>query len=128
MRRCISRVSVSSRPTWSYRVLSRSTRTRSRRNERAIKQLDNTELLSLIQGSNKEAATGPDNEFKQTLPQDRDGHSQSPPLTLSPLAEPRLVAARARYREGKPPPSKERSPFQLKLEKNPYGTFPYSSC
>ena len=53
---------------------------------------------------------------------------QSPSLTahlpLSPLLDPKLIAARERYRTPKPAPSGELSPFSKKLQSNPFGTKP----
>ena len=42
-------------------------------------------------------------------------------LPLSPLMHPQLLAARRRYTEAKPPPSKKLTDFQSLLDKNPYG-------
>lgn len=42
-------------------------------------------------------------------------------LPLSPLIDPKLQAARNRYKARKPEPSREPSEFQKKLAKNPYG-------
>ena len=42
-------------------------------------------------------------------------------LPLSPLMDPRLIAARERYRTPKPAPSGELSAFSKKLQDNPYG-------
>ena len=43
-------------------------------------------------------------------------------LPLSPLMDPKLIAARERYRTPKPAPSPDRSAFSQKLRNNPYGT------
>lgn len=50
-----------------------------------------------------------------------------PPLPLSPLMDPQLIAARQRFRAPKPSPSGQPSAFARRLEKNAYGTRK-SSC
>ncbi len=47
---------------------------------------------------------------------------RGPPLPLSPLLDPDLLAARHRYKLPKPEPARELSAFQKKLRNNPYGT------
>lgn len=47
---------------------------------------------------------------------------RGPPLPLSPLLDPDLLAARNRYKLPKPEPGRELSAFQKKLRNNPYGT------
>ena len=110
----------------------RSLRTSPHSRPRAVKQLNNAELLRIVHDCKQDAtpASYPDSETSYIVVQKRDDlpqsssrlSAQSPALPCSPLTEPRLVAARARHRAEKPPPSKTRSPFQSKLEKNPYGT------
>ena len=51
-----------------------------------------------------------------------------PRLPQSPLTDPGLIAARIRHRAVKPLPSGDRSPFQLKLQKNPYGMSSTGLC
>ena len=82
---------------------------------RIIKHLSNAELLDVVHEANGDAAStpqetrhGPSNQLPQPLPS-------------SPLNDPRLIAARHRYRTPKPIPSEKRSAFQRKLEHNPYG-------
>jgi len=43
-------------------------------------------------------------------------------LPLSPLMDPKLIAARERHRTPKAAPSPDRSAFSQKLRNNPYGT------
>jgi hypothetical protein len=43
------------------------------------------------------------------------------PLPLSPLMDPVYLAAKQKYRHTKAAPSKEPTPFQQQLAKNPYG-------
>ncbi|CAO1597885.1 hypothetical protein XANCAGTX0491_001676 [Xanthoria calcicola] len=45
---------------------------------------------------------------------------RGPPLPLSPLLDPDLLAARNRYKLPKPEPARELSAFQKKLRNNPY--------
>ena len=47
--------------------------------------------------------------------------SPSSKLPLSPLMDPKLIAARQRYRTPKPAPSGKLSAFSKKLERNPFG-------
>lgn len=42
-------------------------------------------------------------------------------LPLSPLMDPKLIAARERHRTPKPAPGKDLSEFSRKLRNNPYG-------
>lgn len=132
MRRCSVAENFSPTRLWGCRSLRTSPRSR----PRAVKQLNNAELLKIVQDCKQDATPTSDPKPKSSditvqtreeLPQSFSQLSaRSPPLPRSPLTEPRLVAARARHRAEKPPPSKERSPFQLKLERNPYGMI--NSC
>lgn len=45
------------------------------------------------------------------------------PLPLSPLMDPAYLASKQKHRLPKAPPSKNPTPFQQQLAKNPYGTF-----
>ena len=96
---------------------------------RAIKQLSNDELFKIVQiskdnqncdehGSSKDRAgnTAP-------VTQDSGPPQKAFPSALqqSPLTAESLTSSRARFKEQKPSPGRERSPFQLKLQKNPYG-------
>lgn len=95
-----------------------------------MKQLSNAELLEILR-QDKEAT--PSVASAQTnldsLDSQRDGNpaslpaSRIPRLSQSPLTEGGLVAARTRHRAVKPLPLGDRSPFQLKLQKNPYGMY-----
>ena len=44
-------------------------------------------------------------------------------IPLSPLMDPHLQQTKRRHREPKPTPSREKTVFQTKLAKNPYGIF-----
>jgi len=127
MRRCAEAKRCSPTRLWGYHSL----RTWPHSRPRAVKQLNNAELLKIVQEGKQEDTPKLDPEPRSVdiaaqdrneLPQSSSRLSaRSPPLPRSPLTEPQLVAARARYRAEKPRPSKERSPFQLKLQKNIYG-------
>ena len=93
------------------------------------KQLSNTELLNFIHQETEDAASA------QTSSDGLDLHRNKSPklqesvpaplisrLPQSPWTDPSLVAARIRHKAVKSLPSGDRSPFQLKLQKNPYGT------
>jgi hypothetical protein len=114
---------------------SRSLRTLSRRRPRhpVVKQLSNAELLALVKKTKEDVAATPSVQPEARDPEAQDDDARSRclasstlSLPLSPLLDPHLVAARNRHREGKPRPSGDKSPFQLKLQKNPYGI--HSSC
>ena len=86
-------------------------------------QLSNTELLDIIT-----EGTG-DSQLEKITPQLEGDNPQSQPppdlqfgLPGSPLTDPRLLESRNRRRARKALPSKEKSPFQSKLLKNPFGT------
>ena len=87
-------------------------------------QLSNTELLDIIAVSKGGSQVGKgDPELKED-----DAQSQpplEPPFDLpgSPLTDPKLLESRNRYKARKAPPSKEKSSFQSKLLKNPYGMY-----
>jgi hypothetical protein len=61
------------------------------------------------------------------LPEHEDRATDTPkpsarrPLPLSPLMDPSYLAAKQRHRLPKAEPSKEPTPFQQQLAKNPYG-------
>ena len=97
----------------------------------AVKQPSNTELLEIVLQVKKDsvfitkAHSGthePDSQhhesFTQTAPPLTAHPSQ---LSQSPLTDPNLIAARLRHRTVKPLPSGSLSPFQSKLQKNPFG-------
>ena len=126
MRKCIHQRSFSSPWTWRWRAL----RTSSRSGPQAIKQMSNPELLSLVwEGTENATISTPNDEDCENGGPDLEGALQSSSRftrystrRCSPLTESHLVAARTRHREEKPPPNKGRSPFQLKLQRNPYGS------
>lgn len=110
---------------WDRRRLRTSSRTVSR------KPPSNTELLEVI-SKGKEDSTS--TAVAQTKlgglnSQEGDIHTQTAPLLAtriprlpqSPLTDQSLVAARTRHTVVKPFPSTNRSPFQSKLQKNPFG-------
>jgi hypothetical protein len=63
-----------------------------------------------------------------SMPEHENGVADTPrslarrPLPLSPLMDPAYLAAKQKYRLPKAAPSKEPTPFQQQLAKNPYGT------
>ena len=119
----VSRVpNLRSRHSGSLRKLRRNVSRRS-----VAKQLSNTELLNFIHQETEDATSA------QTSSDGIDFHRNEPPklqesvplisrLPQSPWTEPSLVAARFRHKAVKSLSSGDRSPFQLKLQKNPYGT------
>ena len=129
MRKCFPTRRIPILRSWDHRGLRTLRRIVSR--NPAVKQLSNAELLEIIH-QDKENATstataqtnsdGLDSQKDDFLPQ-----AASPLATRihrlpqSPLTDPGLVAARIRHRAVKPLPSGDPSPFQLKLQKNPYG-------
>lgn len=95
------------------------------------KSLNNTELLEFISNGKEESTS---TALAQTNldglnSQEDDIHTQTAPLHAtriprlpqSPLTDQSLVAARTRHTAVKPFPSADRSPFQSKLQKNPFG-------
>lgn len=128
MRKCFPTRRIPILRSWDHRGLRTLRRIVSR--NPAVKQLSNAELLEIIH-QDKENATstataqtnsdGLDSQKDDFLPQ-----AASPLATRihrlpqSPLTDPGLVAARIRHRAVKPLPSGDPSPFQLKLQKNPY--------
>ena len=130
MRKCfpISRISI--QRLWDHRGLRTSQRTVSPRKP-AVKQLSNTELLEILR-QEKKVATRTATAQTNLNVRDSQEHDISPqgasllatrvlPLPQSPLTDQGLLAARNRYTAVKPLPLGDRSPFQLKLQKNPYG-------
>lgn len=114
---------------WDHRGLRTSPRIVSRKP--AVKQLSNTELLEIICQDKEDstslvtAQTGPD----ELDSREHEIHPRTASLLAtrihrlpqSPLTHQGLAAARIRHREMKLLPSRDRSPFQSKLQKNPYG-------
>ena len=93
-----------------------------------MKQLSNAELLNLVRKTKEETTNTPDLKFQLDESQKLydDAQSEEPSSTPfylpeSPLTSTRLLDARTRHKAEKPLPGKEKSPFQLKLHKNPYG-------
>ncbi len=87
-------------------------------------QLSNTELLDLMTEGKGDSQLGKDDHElenddvqSQPLPDPQFG------LPGSPLIDPRLLKSRNRRKAKKTRPSKEKSPFQSKLLKNPFGTY-----
>ena len=109
------------------RILKESPRSVSQRS--FAKQLSNAELLSFIHQEREDAASAQTSSDGLDLHRNESPKSQkSVPASLisrlaqSPWTDPSLVAARMRHKAVKSLPSRDRSPFQLKLQKNPYGT------
>ena len=115
-------------------LLSRHSRslTKSRRvvyGRSVAKQLSNAELLNFIHQETDDAASARTSSDGLELHRNESTKLQeSVPATLlsrlpqSPWTDPSLVAARIRHKAVKSLPSGDRSPFQVKLQKNPYGT------
>lgn len=126
MRKCLPSSSISTLRPWYHRGLRTSRRIVSRKP--AVKQLSDVELLEIINQDMEDAIdTAPAQTDSDNLDsQDRQEASlltpRVPRLPQSPLTDPGLIAARIRHKAAKPLPSGDRSPFQLKLQKNPYGT------
>ena len=88
-------------------------------------QLSNMELLNIIAEGKGDSQLGNDDS---ELKNDDGAQSRPPPdpqlgLAGSPLTDPRLLESRNRHKARKAPPSKERSSFQSKLLKSPFGTY-----
>lgn len=129
MRKCYPTRRIPILRTWGHRGLRTSRRIVSK--TPAVKRLSNVELLKIIHQDKKEA---PPTAITQTNSDGLDSQEDDyppktasalatriPRLPQSPLTAPGFVAARIRHRALKPLPSGDRSPFQLKLQKNPYG-------
>lgn len=129
MRKCWTISHIKSLRPWDYRGLRTSRRIASQK--LAVSQLSNAKLLGIIHQETEDATSiataqtksdGPDSQKDLFLTQTRSlPPTYVPLLPQSPLTDPNLVAARNCHRAVKPLPSGERSPFQLKLQKNPYG-------
>ena len=130
MRNCFSTSRISLQRSWDHRSLRTSQRIVSPRTL-AVKQLSNTELLEILRQEKEDATCTATAQTNPNVldPQEHDIFPQGasllathvPPLPQSPLTDEGLSAARKRYRAVKPMPFGNRSPFQLKLQKNPYG-------
>ena len=96
-----------------------------------MKQLSNVELLKIIQQEKEDSTASVQNTSDALDSQEDDftppaaslGAPHIPGLPQSPLTDPGLVAARIRHKAVKPLPTGDRSPFQLKLQKSPYGIY-----
>ena len=129
MRKCFPTSRILILRPWDHRGLRTSRQIVSRKS--AVKQMSNAQLLEIINQDMEDATN------TATAQTDSDGHdsqencilsheaslsaTRAPRLPQSPLTDPGLVAARTRHKAVKPLPSGDRSPFQLKLQKNPYG-------
>ena len=87
-------------------------------------QLSNTELLDIITEGKG------DSQLEKDDPKMENDDTQSQPLLDpqfglpgSPLTDSRLLESRNRRNAKKAPTSKEKSSFQSKLRKNPFGTY-----
>ena len=87
-------------------------------------QLSNTELLDLIREGKGDSQLGKDDpELEKDDAQLQPLSDPQFGLPGSPLTDPRLLESRNRRKARKAPPSKEKSSFQSKLLKNPFGTY-----
>ena len=122
MRRCLAANRLNTRGPWNtYRALTP-----------AARCIGNSAASTPSDETLPNADDQPTPTASQILPSNQHGSSASqlddqPPsltarLPLSPLLDPKLIAARERYRTPKPAPSGELSPFSKKLQNNPYGT------
>lgn len=122
MRKCLRTIGSPHSQLWQCRT----TRTRSLapRRKPVVMQLSNTELLDIITESKG------DSQPEKDDPKLENEDTQSQPLLDpqyglpgSPLTDPRLLESRNRRKARKAPPRKEKSTFQSKLLKNPFGTY-----
>lgn len=128
MRKCFRTKRTSILQPWSRRGLRTFQHSVSR--TPAVKQLSNTKLLEIIRQDREDNISTAVVEAKSDVfdSQEHNGHPRTslphathiPRLPQSPLTDQGLGAARIRHRAVKPLPSGTRSPFQLKLQKNPY--------
>lgn len=125
MRICSPKYRIPILRPWDHRHLRTSPRTVS------LKPLNNTELLEFISEDQEDSTSTAlaQTNLEYLNPQEGDTHTQRAPLLAtsiprlprSPLTDQSLVAARTRHTVAKPFPSADRSPFQSKLQKNPFG-------
>ena len=119
MRKCLRTTSSPHSQLWQYRTVRTSPRAPPRKP--VVMQLSNTELLDLMTESKGASRLGKvdqnDDAQAQPLPDPQFG------LPGSPLTDPRLLESRNRHKARKARPSKEKSSFQSKLLKNPFGTY-----
>lgn len=79
----------------------------------------------ILSDANDQPTTTASKQNRSTASQsDEESPSITTRLPLSPLLDPKLIAARERHRKPKPAPSGELSPFSKKLQNNPFGTHP----
>ena len=121
MRRCDTRWGFFAKRHQSHLNSGRAVQTHTHAPSQLTKHLSNTDLLGRLERSKAETTPTPIHDSVEDGLSDQKIRLHVAPLPQSPLTEPGLTAARARYRKEKPLPNKERSVFQLKLEKNPYG-------
>ena len=120
MRRCLVATRLITRGPWNTYLASTP----------AVRYIGHSATSRPSHESPSKAHDQPKTTASQTPPSSQDGSSanQSPSVTanlpLSPLLDPKLIAARERHRRPKPAPSGELSPFSKKLQSNPYGTYP----
>lgn len=136
MRICFTTRRIPFLRPWHHRGLSIS-RSYVSRNP-AVKKMSNAELLEIIYHDKENAIStatiqtksdGLESKGDDIVPQTAPLLATGiPRLPQSPLTDPGLIAARIRHRAVKPLPSGDRSPFQLKLQKNPYGMSPTDLC
>ena len=99
---------------------------------RVISRKSNTELLEIVLQIKQDCISTTNAQFEthKLDSQHHDIFTQTAPsliahssqLPQSPFTDPNLLAARLRHRTVKPLPSGGLSPFQSKLQKNPFGT------
>ena len=122
MRKCLRTTGSPRSQLWQCRTIR--TRSQAPRRKPVVMQLSNTELLDIItEGTGDSQLDKDDPELEND-----DARSQpvpDPPFGLpgSPLTDPRLLKSRNRRKAKKAPPSREKSSFQSKLRKNPFGTY-----
>ena len=136
MRICFPTTRIPSLRPWHHRG-SRTSRPYVSRHP-AVKKMSNAELLEIIYHDKENAIStataqtksdGLDSKGDDLVPQTASLLATGlPRIPQSPLTDPSLIAARIRHRAVKPLPSGDRSPFQLRLQKNPYGMSPTDLC
>ena len=93
-----------------------------------VMQLSNTELLNIIAEGKGDSQLGKDDpKLENDNPQSQPPSDPQFGLPGSPLTDPRLLESRNRHKARKAPPSKEKSSFQSKLLKNPFGMYAFTS-
>jgi len=121
-RRAFKQGSIISRWSASKRSYTEKPLTLQQRTAKLEIGLENPEQLAQ-DGAVESAAQG-----LYILPEHEDGATDTPkpsarrPLPLSPLMDPSYLTSKQKHRLPKAEPSKEPTPFQQQLAKNPYGT------